>query len=525
MNVQMNAQAAALLKRFQISTAEPLPAKVEQALAAAVTQQDQVLDAKQVEQVLLQAMPNQKQCIQDCAKFVQGYHCDNTNGQFLTQLLSTRVEKDVAAVWRQPNRPTRTRKDPYFADMQMDPKADFIMLFNARDVDEKGQPLLMKIIARERADLSKIDLSNYRTQGDKDDVSKFDVMTVKDNADFIQMKDTDEMEFNFGDPLLAVSLGGKAEEISSTVKVAPENQQNREFYQPDRQGRPDMNRPVNRRDTQTGHTLDTTNVQTFSDRVRLAMSVKDTAPEGAWLDDRIGDHLDVQLNVDHGYMYEPGSSASVAFLGTRHNLSVKPDDAQLLGTQSVSGDVTVAANYTMRNVLTQPINQRSHAGPTGTTDQANTNTPAHQLIYREPNKIQIGGKFLQPLKDVSLAAADFDAAGISVHKHPRAGDAERDGQTVHLELKKGFLKGLEDMSVKGYKVVAGFVDADGTWKQASEATLRNSKESEKLEFDFDLDDAPAVHQQNKNLEVRVFNADGVPAERVLIPFRQIGWGS
>jgi hypothetical protein len=529
MTVQLNSQAAALLKQMQVRNDAPLDPAIEQALTKQAEKAggpDVVLTAKQVEEVLLAAMPDKKSVIADCCNFVKDYSCDNHNAQFLTQILDTRVEKDFAVVQTSRPPPPRVFRDPYHADIQMDPRADFIMLFNARDVDAKGQPLLMKIVARERADLSKIDLSNYRTLEDHDSVDKFDVMKVKNNADFIQMKDTDEVEFQFGDPLLAISLNNNAKELSATVKVDPDNVRNEQSFRARNVGGqlvPDENRPVGGVRTTRGDDLDQTPVSTFSERIRLEAVVKDGAPDGAWLDTpNMGQHMDVKMHVDPGYMFEPGANARISLLGSNIDLKIPDDDAQLLGTQAQSVDITVNSRFTMRQVLQQNINERSNSAPTGNRDQASTNTQAWQVIFDEPEKLTVAGHPLKPLRDIRITQDGFADAKVSAVKVPRQGDADHDGQTVKLTLEKGFLTATANKDIEGWKVVAGFTDSDGTWKQ-SEATLRNKKQSEELEFSFDLDDAPAIHQQDKNLEIRLLNDDGIPAERVNIPFREIGW--
>lgn len=67
---------------------------------------------------------------------------------------------------------------------------------------------------------------------------------------------------------------------------------------------------------------------------------------------------------------------------------------------------------------------------------------------------------------------------------------------------------------------------EGTHAQEAEPVVVNAPAgSQEMTFSFDLGDSDEVHRQNKNLEVRLYNADGVPAERVLIPFREVPWGN
>jgi len=529
MAIRLDNQAAAFMKQVQKHTG-PVTVEVEQHITKAceAAGTEKALTLVELEKILTQAMPDQSAIIADAKGRAACYHPDKTQGTFLTQILETRIEKETARVYSAPAIPPR-RVDPYYTDIQMDPRADFVLLFNARDVDRNGQPLLMKVVARERADLSKLDLSQYRTRENQTDITKFDIMKVANDADYIAIKDSDEMEFNFGDPLKQVTLDGKANELSTSVKVAPANKNVTQEYHAKREGTqnvPDLARPVpGRRSEQTGDQLDTFNVVRFDDRINLKMSTKDTFPEGSWLDDRVSSHLDISLGVDRGFFFEPGARGRVDFLGSVVMPEVKLDDAQMLGNDSMSTNVT-AANQTMRWVLTQPVRIDTFSGATGPTDRLVENKPAHDIVFAERASISVGfdGNKLAPLQDLTLSKAQFEAARVDVHKIPLAGDAEGDGQEVHLNLKKGFLRGEDGVSVEGWKVVAGFVDHEGNWKQAEPVKISGKRESQEMSFKFDLPDADAVHQQNKNLEIRLYNAEGIPAERVLIPFRQVGWG-
>jgi hypothetical protein len=78
-------------------------------------------------------------------------------------------------------------------------------------------------------------------------------------------------------------------------------------------------------------------------------------------------------------------------------------------------------------------------------------------------------------------------------------------------------------SFKGYTMVVGFTDVHGTWKEQSRTV--NSDASKHESFSFDIDAFNEPQKNNGNLEVRLFNADSVPAMRVLVPFREIRWGT
>lgn len=525
--VTFDSQAAALVKDFQ-RQAGMLSAPVEQALAQ-VQQADPAkpLSLQQVEQVLLQAMPEQKSIIQGSCQRAACYHPDNKNPRFLTQILSMKIEKESDFVVRpNPVNVAPIRRDPLYASFTMDPKADFMLLFNARDVDKNGQPLLMKVVARERADISKLDLSRYRMQ----DPTKPDVVKIANDQSYVETKDINETEFQFGDPLKQVSVGGDGKELSTSVWVRPENV-NKEFafngmWDPGSGNRriiPNRNSPVptSNRITQ-GEQLDRTAVATFQERVHLSLKAKDTLPQGAWLDTPdAGAHLEAALSVDRGYMFEPGSKGQISFNGAVIDLEVAKNDAQLLGSDSKSAAVPVAATSTIRQLLGQVIGENAYANPTQ-ADQAPKRTAASALLYARAADIGVGASALSVLGDVTIAKASFAANMIKLDAVPAADD-DNDGATVRLTLDEGFLTGKNGAPVKGYKIVAGFTDEKGVWQEAKTREVGSDK-SKKESFSFDVSDFDEMQKKNANLEVRIFNESGVPATRVLLPFREIGWG-
>ena len=145
------------------------------------------------------------------------------------------------------------------------------------------------------------------------------------------------------------------------------------------------------------------------------------------------------------------------------------------------------------------------------------------ILYRNPAEYSIAGKPMQPLADVSLAKADFKASKVTVAKLPLRGDVEQNGQCVALTLEKGFLSAQNEESVKGYKVVVGYVNEKNEWVAAKSKKVTTTKNSNSMNFSLNVEDAPTIHKANRSLEIRIFNAEGVPAQRVLVPFKQIGW--
>ncbi|MBI1949652.1 MAG: hypothetical protein HYS27_28455 [Deltaproteobacteria bacterium] len=522
-SVQLTQQAAALLKEVQRKVGL-FELGVDQTLQQAqTTQADPAapLGIEQVEKLLLQAMPSQAQVIQTASTFAKGYHPDNKNPRFLTQILSMRIEKDhdFGVGTTTPPR----QRDPLYASFTLDPKADFMLLFNARDVDAKGNPLLMKVVVREGADLAKLDLTRYRTAtGQMPDVVK-----VAKNASYVETKDIDETEFSFGDPLKQVSVAscGK-QELSSSVWVRPQNVDRWNAYSYMWDGRqyvinPNARQPGQDRVNQ-GEQLDTTPVKTFDERVRLAMKAKDTLPADAWLDTPGGAaQVDVTLELGRGYIFEPGSSCEVNFNGMKLTGAVDKADAQLLGNQASSTSGTPGGNGSLRWLLSQQVSLSAGANPNG-NDRWATSKAAVDLIYGPTrDKITVGANTLSPLADVTITTAQMAANKIALTAEPIA-DPNNDAVKVQLKLDDAFLGVADGASVKGWKMSVGYQDAAGKWVSVGERGVKSGA-SKAETFSFDVDDFDALQQGDKKLEVRLFNAEGVPAQRVILPFRDVSW--
>ncbi len=531
----LNAQAQAMMQAFHRQAGVTSQA-VEQAVVSAAQAQSPTqgtaaaLDCDALEKILLAAMPEQKKAIADAKGCGMSYHCDKTNGRFLTQILSMRIEKETHNIHRPPAPAAPRVVDPLYATFTMAPDADVMLLFNARDVDAKGQPLLMKIVARERFDVSTLDLSPYRLHAG---TTTPDVVRVKDGASYVETKDINEHEFSFGDPLKQVSLNGKGKEISTSVWVRPENIDKQRFFLPERNPanntwRPNLARPVADLDrTTTGDNLDRTPVKSFGDRIRVGLSTSNLAP-GAWLDTAgAGANVKADLSVDRGYVFEPGSSATVAIAGNASgsvSVNVDKGDAHLLGNASGLQSLTINAGATLRQILSSNLTQSTWA-QSAKTDATNTSTPLHQVIFGDAAARTVAGRAMSPLGDVTLKATDLAAAKVSCTAKPLPRDPEEDGVKVSLSLEDAFLAAAagKEASFKGYKMVVGFTDMDGTWKQ-QERTVAGAA-SKKEDFAFEIDDFDGMQRKDAKLEIRLFNADGVPAERVLVPFREIQWGA
>ena len=532
-------QAQAMLKEIQ-RQAGVLSAQVD----AVVQQEAQKLQATQatqptqqtttamdcdvLEKILLDAMPAQSQLIQRAKSCGLKHHPDKTNGRFLTQILSMRIEKETAVAYNPPPAlHTPRRIDPLYATFTMAPNADVMLLFNARDVDSNGNPLLMKIVARDSADLTKLDLKKYRTDPNG---TQPDVVRVKDSASYVETKDIDETEFSFGDPLKQVSIDKSGDEISTSLWVRPDNTDKTNVFAAmrDPSGRfvPNMSQPyAHLNQVRAGDNLDTTPVKTFEDKIRVSLAAKPTLPAGAWLDDGgAGAHVDVTLHVDRGLIFEPGSNASVnvsGFVSAAVSVAVDKADAHLLGNASTSTKASVNASATLRQILTAPITRTAQAQVNG-SDRNSSSRALVDVVYADAASRKVGDRNFSPLGDTTVAQADLKTMKMACTAKPMSNpsDPEDDGARVTLALDDAFLNGAD---YSGYTIVAGFRDEKGQWQEQKRAVA--GAQSKRESFSFDVGDFDDQQKKNANLEIRLFNKDNLPAMRVLVPFREIHWGT
>jgi hypothetical protein len=166
--IQLDPQARAFLANVQHETG-PIPAPIEQALTDATEKAGKALNLEEVMAAVQQALPSCQhhqrisKCLDGSKQAAMSHHCDGTRPDFLTQIFELKITKEIDDVYRTPPQRQPVRRDPLEASFNMAPDADFMLLFNARDVDRNGRPLLMKIVAREGDDPAKLDLAGYRT--------------------------------------------------------------------------------------------------------------------------------------------------------------------------------------------------------------------------------------------------------------------------------------------------------------------------------------------------------------------------
>ncbi|MCB9652888.1 MAG: hypothetical protein H6729_02000 [Deltaproteobacteria bacterium] len=520
MELNLSNAARYMLATYQNQT-QPISSDLEQRiLAACETNGPTPLSPAQLEEVLNAAMPQPAEAhaqllgtVEKC-KASSNYHPDCTRPDFLTQMIGLhRIEKENAEVYQNPalHRPIR---DPLYAKFVMDNEADVMLIFNARDVDAHGRPLLMKVVARDCVDTASLDLSKYRTER----AGFADIQKVPENAAYVEIKDTNETEFTFGDPLLQVSLR-EGKELSRSVHLNPTNVHTTRYYHTADGRTPALDRPASTAPRiVNGDHLDIQPPAVFPERIRLSMAAQPSFPAGAWLE-APSTHVNLALHVEPGLIFEPGTTAAVTYGNATAELTVPADDAFLLGSRGSS--VTIPRSGTTLGALLKQYVNIAVQRP-GAADRNVTQARAFTLLYPDPSAIHVAGKTFDPLATRPLATANFSAAGAEASIHPLV-DPERDGVGIDLKLGAGFLSADAPTSLKGWKVVVGYRDENNQWNEAAPATVSNDRSLQDVAFHFESNNAPALLAAGRSLEIRLFNQDGIPAERVEIPFRDIPW--
>ncbi len=525
MTLQLDPQAKQLLSFVQQQTSR-IDDKLEAQITQKATETGGVLNIAQLEKLLVQAMPEHKEKITKLGEQCLCHHSDGKNGAFLTQMVGLhRIQKDRSAVYHQPQF-TQPARDPLFAKFIMAKDADVLLVFNASKFDDGGRPLLMKIVARESMKDKIPDLSNYHTL-----TKTPDVQYVANDAAFVEIQDENEAEFAFGDAIAQVSLNAKGKELSRNGGVGPTNQRVTNYFSGMNVGGtivPNLNAPVGVAPThEAGIHLDNAHVQRFEDRIQLSLAAASTFPAGGWLE-TAASHLETKLTVQPGYLLEPGTKGNVSFAGAAVATHVPADDFSFNGSDSGAATVN-SGNYhstSLGQFLRQNVRQSTQSDSSGGHDAQTVDTPAFQLVFAHPERVQVGGIALDPLGDRMVKKADFAAAQVAVHVEPLASDPEKDGQEIVIDLAKGFLTGKDGESLAGWRVEAGYrggASQNNEWIGTKALTSKaGGTPAECLKLA--LPNAPEALAAGTNLELRVYNAEGVPAQRILIPLTELPWG-
>jgi hypothetical protein len=521
----LDAAATQIYSKVKSETAA-VTAQVDQAIEAKISAQGNVaLTAKQLEEVLLQAMPSHAQAIQKACSCVT-HQCDGKNGKFVSTVATLMIEKDRAEVYSPPPAiPVRpVYRDPLHAELIIGKDADFVVIVNAGVFDDQKRPLAMKVLARERADCSKIAeaLKPFHTLWEGEP----DIIKIPNDAAYYKTSDMQEKEFQFGHGIAVVSLDKHGKEMGRNGKIQPQNRLTTRYYYGKQENGatvPDLTKPVGGPQLTQGPQLDTTAVQSYQKEIELKLALADTAPKGGWLDTR-AQFLNGSIQVGQGYVLEPGGQGTIQFLNSTMAANVAADDFSFKGSAPSKVDLNIApwANYTLQQILNQNMVETTRS--VNGSDQRQTNTLAKDFLYRNADQISIGNAAFVPLADTMLTSDKLAPAGVKASLQPLENDAQSDGFCVALDLSKGFVSSKKASQLAGWTIEVGYNSPNG-WVQADTKKIGSGGASDSTCFQIAVDNPTEAIAANRNLEIRVRNESGLPAARVMVPFKEMKWSA
>lgn len=537
MAINLSRDAQQLLGAYQ-QVADLTP-KQEDALAA-LAQGEKPVCKDQLEKLL------DAGCLKQAHALVK---CDprGDDAVFNTQIIGRpKVVKENVQVQR-PRRPAVNMgmRDPYYAKMEIDPRASIVALTSGSKFEpgaERPRPRLMKLVVRTEAtdgqpteqDWANLDKlmvdSNIKKQvwDPKGEVptKELDVHWIGSKTASIETKDVNEPEFDFGSSMVAISASKDGGELSRVNAIDPVNIQRTQVYAAlGNTNNPNFAQPIGA--PQDRVVQDSTPPETFDHKIGIDLNGKGL-PQGTWINSPgVGAKLDMNLRLGSRWLMEAGANGSVTLLGQALSTKVAKDDVYFNGSHSAVTGVPVAENYSIENVLGQPVRKTFGRVPTDTKSQ---NLSVHNLVFARHKGVSFGGHHLSSgPKD--LTYADGQVPGINVTKRP-INDAERNGLAFDIDLGPELLC-RDGGSFKGFTVDVGYhgQDAEGNaaWCPAShkggEGLMKLGTKGFGADSKFTLNfaDFPQARLAEAPVEVIVRDNHGIPVARMQVPLDAVNW--
>lgn len=490
------------------------------------------IDVDQIAAYLLATCPAEQQKIQDAVLQFKKDECGAApkDGSNLIELM---FKKNIDVVGN-PNvqRPTAItpRWDPMIGSVYLDKDTAFAALCNAADWQDGGQMRVMHMIGRESALAcgKKPDLEASNLVWDAE---KNKVQTVGDKAGVVKFEDRHDEEFEPGDATAVIFFDKNGKETKRIGTNDPDGEITVNFkwqHQPD--GSPWATQVYTAQNADA-QSLNHQGVR-FSlgravkvDQAKLQAYVQDrSSTQGAWINQPLKD-LDVTLFADRGLHREPGSRVSVTFLNTSIQSAIKAEeDKWKLQGNKPQAKVVDLKQYQAQNIgwlLSNTVNLESRMVEGKHADSTTTSRPLRDVIYADAvQAIQVGGAQFQALGDTQLKAEDMKSRGFDAYFL----ESEDGKPRPVVELDAGFITSKEsEVSLKGWRVDVGYRDPQGKWQGCESFRLKNSTKSEAGTLELPVIEDYAVFKSGsvKELELQVYNANGVPASRLRVPLDQL----
>lgn len=485
------------------------------------------IDVDQIAAYLIATCPAEQAKIQDAVAQYKKQECGETpkDGSNLIELM---FKKNIDVVGN-PNIPRPTaitpRWDPMIGSLFLDKDTAFAALCNAADWQDGGQMRVMHMIGREGAVAcgKQPDLKASNLTWDPE---KNKVQTVGDKAGVVKFEDRHDEEFEPGDATAIVFFDKNGKETKRIGTNDPDGEVTVNFkYQHAPTGGSWATMVYNAQNADAQN-LNHHGVQ-FSlgravkvDQAKLQAYVQDrSGAQGAWLSQPLKD-LDVTLFADRGLHREPGSRVHVTFLNTAIVSAIKAEeDNWKLSGNKPQAKVVDLAQYQGQNIgwlLSNNVNLESRMLEGKHADSTTTARPLRDFIYQDAvQALEVGKAPFQTLGDTAIKGEEMNTRGFDAYFV----EAEDGKPRPVVELQAGFLSSKDsDVSLKGWRVDVGYRDLQGKWQGCESFRIKNATKSEAGTLELPVIEDYAVFKSGnvKELELQVYNANGVPATRLRV---------
>lgn len=529
--------AASLFQLVELKTGVYPDTVVKQLQEAESKEPAKQMSVAEVEQMLIQAMPQHCEYIKQTSQQCQAATPKGDDGPGVS-ILEARV-KTLNRVAQQRQQEPR-RIDPYEVVFKMPKNTAHVLFFNCRKVDDTGRPAIMGISAREGADPSKIDSTIFYKPADHE----VQTATVKAGAEFVRFKEENEPEFRAGDPILAVALDAKGRFISSDVTIRPLNEQTTEVYPgklENNQWVPDTAQPVVQKWTNTGENLDQTPVVVNADRMEVIAKFRPDFSPQAWFGHTFkkGD-LELNVLMKRGAIFEPGAYAKLSVLNATADVKVEGRDMEvaalpvrLPGSPTKLAKATLPDNINLQTLIQQPVTLQVGTAP-GSSDARSTQRSLIEAIAPYYVKTKLMGQPLGHVNsgtltpDIGVASASDAAQNrFSATKRPATEEEQKlagnpKAHVASFDFAQGFVE-IEGRPVKGLQLEIGYTDAAGKWTAGPRKTLSGEAASDATKMELLVPHPDELANQNGRVELRLYTPEGMPLKRALFPFHTIPW--
>lgn len=490
------------------------------------------IDVDQMAAFLLATCPAEQDAIQQAIEKFKKPDCEKPgkSGSNLIELMFKK-EIDVIGMPQQPRPVNITpRWDPMIGAVFMDKDDAYAAFCNAADWRDGGRMNVMHMIGREGV-LScgkKPDLEAANLEWDAE---KNKPQVVSDKASVVKFEDRHDEEFEPGDTTVIIFFDKNGKETKRVGTNDPEGEVTVNFRYPETHGSGVWGNQVYTGAQTDTQALNRNGVQFALGRpvkveeAKLQAFVQDrSGTQGAWTSQNL-QSLDVTLMADRGLHREPGSRVQVTFLNDSivSDISAKEDEWKLKGNKPQAKLVNLQswAGQNIGWLLSQTVIVDSRMMEGQHNDSTRRQRPLSQYIYADAAAhVSVGGKGFEILGDQAVKAEELKERKLDAYFVENA-----DGKPIPvIELGAGFMSSSADKtSLKGWRVDVGYRDTAGEWKGAESFKLKGPAKSEagRLELPAIEDYGVFKSGEVRDIEIQIYNANGVPAQRLRIALDQL----